>query len=140
MDLMTNLVDPELLGPPMNAMRSTLHPNGLAPHIANLPDYSAHLMMRLHRQLIMSGDDGIAALMEELRGYPGVEELASVAVEPAELLFAPFKLNLPDGPQLTFFSTLATFGTALDITLAELAIEQFFPADAVTDKTLRELY
>jgi transcriptional regulator with XRE-family HTH domain len=131
-------VDPKLLEPPVNAMRVTLHPDGLAPHIDNLADYSAHLMMRLHRQLIMSGDDGIAALMDELRGYPGVEELASVAVEPAELLFAPFRLNTPDGAQLTFFSTLATFGTALDITLAELAIEQFFPADAETERLLRE--
>jgi transcriptional regulator with XRE-family HTH domain len=139
MAIMSN-VDPKQLEAPVNTIRICLHPDGLAPLITNFAEYSAHLMMRLHRQLIMSGDDGIAELMDELRGYPGVEELASVAVEPADLLFSPFKVKLPDTPELTFFSTLATFGTALDITLAELAIEQFFPADEITDRTLRELY
>src|SRR3954468_6207554 len=93
-------VDPKLLEAPVNAMRVSLHPDGLAPHITNLADYSAHLLMRLHRQLIMSGADATAALPDERRGYPGVEELSSVAVEPAELLFAPFKLRLPDTPEL----------------------------------------
>jgi transcriptional regulator with XRE-family HTH domain len=140
MAIMTDSVDPALLGPPANTLRVTLHPDGLAPQIENLADYSAHLLMRLQRQSIMSGDPEMAALLDELRGYPGVEELASVAVEPAELLFAPLRMRLPDGTRLTFFSTLATFGTALDITLAELAIEQLFPADAETEALLRARY
>jgi transcriptional regulator with XRE-family HTH domain len=138
--IMADGVDPKLLEPPANTMRVTLHPDGLAPRILNLADYSAHLMMRLHRQLIMSGDQEIAELLDELRGYPGVEELASVAVDTADLLFAPLRMALPDGAELTFFSTLATFGTALDITLAELSIESLFPGDAETEQLLRERY
>jgi transcriptional regulator with XRE-family HTH domain len=133
-------VDAALLDGPINAMRVSLHPDGLAPRIGNLAEYSAHLLMRLHRQLIMSGDQGIAELLDELRRYPGVEEAASVSADPAELLFAPLRLELPDGAELTFFSTLATFGTALDITLAELAIESFFPADPATESILRERF
>jgi transcriptional regulator with XRE-family HTH domain len=140
MAIMGDIVDPKLLEPPANSLRVTLHPDGLAPQIENLADYSAHLMMRLQRQSIMSGDPEMAAMLDELRGYPGVEELASVAVEPADLLFAPLKMLLPDGTRMTFFSTLATFGTALDITLAELAIEQLFPADGETEALLRKRF
>jgi transcriptional regulator with XRE-family HTH domain len=133
-------VAPELLEPPINAMRVTLHPSGLAPRIDNLAEYSAHLLMRLRRHEIVAPDPAISALLDELRSYPGVEEAPSAAVEPAELLFVPLRLRAPDGEPLTFFSTLATFGTALDITLAELAIEQFFPADPATEKALRTAF
>jgi hypothetical protein len=84
----------------------------------------------------MSGDDELAALHEELRRYPGVHDPNSVAVEPASLLFVPLELRLPDATELRFFSTLATFGTAVDITLAELAIESFYPADEATTAAL----
>jgi transcriptional regulator with XRE-family HTH domain len=133
-------VVPELLEPPVNALRVTLHPEGLAPRIGNLAEYSAHLLMRLRRHEIVAPDPAISALLDELRGYPGVEEAASAAVEPADLLFVPLRLRGPDDTPLTFFSTLATFGTALDITLAELAIEQFFPADGATEDALRRLF
>jgi transcriptional regulator with XRE-family HTH domain len=129
-------VAPDLLAAPANALRVSVHPDGLAPRIANLAEYSAHLMTRLHRQLVLSGDEALDALYEELRGYPGVAERASSAVDPADLLFVPLRLRRPDGPDLTFFSTLATFGTALDITLSELAIESFFPGDEATAAAL----
>lgn len=134
MALLGDLVAPELLAPPLNTLRASLHPNGLAPHIVNLAEYSAHLIARLRRQAAVAADADLLALEEELRAYPGVSEESSA--EPAELLFVPLVLQPPGGPELTFFSTIATFGTALDITIAELAIESFFPADQTTTAAL----
>jgi transcriptional regulator with XRE-family HTH domain len=133
-------VSDELLTPPVNAMRVSLHPSGLAPRIENLGEWSAHLLTRLRRHEIMAPDPAISSLLDELRSYPGVEEPSSAAAEPAELLFVPLRLRGPAGASLTFFSTLATFGTALDITLSEISIESFFPADPATDSALRALF
>jgi hypothetical protein len=127
--LLTEDVAPELLEPPVNAMRVSLHPEGLAPHIANLPEYGEHLLVRVQRQAVLSGDPELGALAVEMAGYLGVESVTP-AVEPADLLFVP----------LSFFSTLASFGTALDITLAELAIEAFFPSDDATRDALRDRF
>ena len=127
----------ELLAPPVNALRVSLHPEGLAPRIVNFAEYGGHLMTRLHRQAILAADPALAALHEELRGYPGVSEVATTAVDPAALLFVPLVLRLSDEVTLSFFSTLATFGTALDVNLAELSIESFFPADKATEAALR---
>jgi hypothetical protein len=80
----------------------------------------------------VSGDRDLAALLDEVRSYPGMAEVAAVVPDPATMLFLPMRMTGPDGGELSFFSTLATFGTALDITLAELSIEAFFPADAAT--------
>jgi transcriptional regulator with XRE-family HTH domain len=138
--LLTDGVAPELLAPPVNALRVSLHPDGLAPRIANFAEYRDHLLVRLHRQLANSGDPALAELYDELRAYPGVGDAPSHPVEVAKLLFVPLVLRPPagvDGPTLSFFSTLATFGTALDITLEELAIEAFFPADPETEAALR---
>ena len=135
--VLTEGAAPELLAPPVNALRLSLHPDGMAPRIDNLAEYSAHLLTRLHRQAVLSADPALAALHEELRQYPGVASAPSSAVDPAALLFVPLRLRTPDGHPLTFFSTVATFGTALDITMAELAIESFFPADAATETFLR---
>ncbi len=135
--LMTFGVCPSLLEPPVNAMRVTLHPEGLAPRIRNLDEYSAHLLLRLRRQALLSQDPALDELLDELRAYPGVVEHASAAVEPMDLLFSPLRLAGPEDRELVLFSALATFGTALDITVAELAIEQFFPADAATAAALR---
>ncbi len=126
----------ELLAPPLNALRITLHPDGLAPRIANFPEWSEHLLTRLHRQALLSQDPALAELERELLTYPGVERASGVA-EPAKMLFVPLQLRLPSGAELSLFSTLATFGTALDITLEELSIESFFPADQATDSYLR---
>src|SRR5579885_2053544 len=69
--ILNSAVAPALLTPPVNALRSTLHPDGLAPQIVNLAEYRAHLLARLHRQVLLTADETLAALEAELRGYPG---------------------------------------------------------------------
>jgi transcriptional regulator with XRE-family HTH domain len=137
MGILAGGVAPELLVPPVNTLRVCLHPDGLAPRIVNLAEYGAHLLDRLHRQADVSGDRELAALHDELRRYPGVPEEPSTPAHPATLLFVPLVLREADGRELTFFNTIATFGTALDITVAELAIESLFPADEATAAALR---
>ena len=129
-------VPEDLLAPPANALRITLHPDGLAPRIGNLAEWSGHLLTRLHRQALLSQDPALAELERELLSYPGVEAGSALA-DPAEMLFVPLRLRLPDGTELSLFSTLATFGTAIDITLEELSIESFFPADEPTRRYFR---
>lgn len=135
-ELMSTLVNDRLLQQPVNTLRITLHPDGLAPHIENLAEYSAHLLARLDRQAVASGDDWLRDLASELRSYPGVVD-ALVPADTASLLFVPFMLRTGAGV-LRFFSTIATFGTALDITVADLAIESFFPADEATAAKLSQ--
>ena len=134
--LITAGVAPHLLEPPVNALRVTLHPDGLAPRIVNFAEYAAHLLVRLHREAAHPGP-GHRRPPRRAPGLPGVAEPPAPHVEPADLLFSPLRIEAPDGGELVFFSTLATFGTALDITLAELSIEPFFPADAATAAALR---
>ncbi len=131
----------ELLEPPVNAMRLSLHPDGLAPRVTNLGEYSAHLLERLDRQAARSFDPAVSELCAELRTYPGVREPSAQAADTASMLYIPLRLRTGDGSAdvLSFFSTVATFGTAVDITLDELAIESFFPADALTEAALRAL-
>jgi transcriptional regulator with XRE-family HTH domain len=134
--IFTEGVAPHLLEPPANALRVTLHPEGMAPRIENLAEYSGHLVGRLRREAATSGDPELHRLAAELEGYPGVShEHADNGV--AGRLFVPLALRADRGRTLRFFSTVATFGTALDITIAELAIESFFPADPETAETLR---
>ncbi len=135
--IFTEGVDPELLAPPINAYRLGLHPKGLAPRVRNFEEYSAHLLTQLARDVALSGDGDLAVLLGEVRGYPGVERGTTVLTDPAQLLFLPIRLGTADGRELSFFSTIATFGTALDVTLAELSIEAFFPADEATKRTLQ---
>src|SRR5947208_1187168 len=140
MALLTDGVAPELLAPPANALRVSLHPDGLAPRIVNLEEWSSHLLMRVQREIAVTGDATLTALREELLGYPGVVEAPSSPADPRELLFVPLVLRGADGDELRFFSTLASFGTALDITMAELSIESFFPADGATASALRAVW
>lgn len=137
--LMSAGVAPELFTPPINALRVTLHPDGLAPRIRNFGEWSEHLLCRLHRLAAASSDPVLAALEAELRDYPGVGSQAGAHVELSPQLYVPLVLEGPDGGELRFFSTIQTFGTPLDITLAELAIESFFPADEETGDALRAL-
>jgi transcriptional regulator with XRE-family HTH domain len=129
-------VSAELISPPANALRITLHPDGMAPRILNFNEWSGHLLTRLHRQALLSQDPALAELERELLGYPGVERSSGIA-EPEEMLFVPLRLRLLDDTVLSLFSTVATFGTALDVTLEELSIESFFPADDATQRYLR---
>jgi transcriptional regulator with XRE-family HTH domain len=131
--LLTARVAPHLLAAPANALRITLHPEGMAPYIRNLAEWRAHLLDRLRRQVAVTGDERLAALQDELAAYPGGEAKLP-AHEPG--IAVPLKIDA-DGTELAFFSTISTFGTAVDITLAELAIEAFFPADEATGDYVR---
>jgi transcriptional regulator with XRE-family HTH domain len=128
-------VAPELLEPPVNTLRVSLHPRGLAPRIENLAEYGRHIVTLVHRAASITADPVLDDLEAELRGYPGVADDDGPEVEPTTAVFVPLQLRTEQGV-LSFFSTIATFGTALDITLAELAIESFFPADPATAAAL----
>jgi transcriptional regulator with XRE-family HTH domain len=136
--LMTAGVSEALLTPPLNVMRIALHPDGLAPRIANFEEWSGHLLSRLAREVTATGDTGLAELYDELAALPGVSEREHAVPhgDGASRLMVTLRLKSPLG-DLNFFSTVATFGTAVDITLAELSIESFFPADASTGRLLR---
>ena len=135
MELMSTGIAPHLLEEPVNAMRVTLHPEGLAPRILNFPEYAAHLVDRLRREALSYADERLLALHDELCSYPGVAGSASPA-DTAGQVFVPMVLRTGEGV-LTFFSMLSTFGTARDITLEELAVDSFFPADEATAAVLR---
>ncbi len=124
-------VAPGLLEQP-NALRLTLHPDGMAPRIKNLGQWRHHLIGRLRREVTASGSDELAALLSEAESYPGP---SVESADPATVL-VPLELCTADGELLTFISTVTTFGTALDPTAAELSIEAFLPADEVTAATL----
>jgi hypothetical protein len=127
-------VAPELLQPPVNALRISLHPRGLAPRIANLAEWRAHLLSRLRRQAELTADAGLAELLREAQAYPaeGAFESASLAHE----VMVPFRIRVAEGV-LSFFSATTVFGSPVDVTLAELAIESFYPADRATEQAVR---
>ena len=128
-------VDPDLLAAP-NAYRIGLHPGGLLPRVREPAGWIAHLGHRLERALRWSGDPRLAALQREIRGYPGVAEVLDARPDPsAQELLLTVALADPDG-DLAFHSALTTFGGPHDVTLAELAVESFFPADAATRERL----
>jgi transcriptional regulator with XRE-family HTH domain len=134
-------IAPAFLEPPVNVMRLALHPDGLAPRIMNLAQLRGHLLERLQRQAEMTADPATSALLDELRGYdPGrMAPKRDRNGEPAVTdIVVPMRLQTPHGV-LTFITTTTIFGTPLDVTLAELAIESFFPADPQTHDTLRRL-
>jgi transcriptional regulator with XRE-family HTH domain len=116
-----------LLEPPINALRLSLHPEGMAPRIANLAEWRGHVLGRLRREVGVTQDPQLRSLLAELEAYPG----------PGEIV-VPLRLRHESG-ELAFMSTITTFGTPLDITLSELSIEAFFPADAHTATVLRAL-
>ncbi len=123
---------PELLEPPANAIRVALHPDGMAPRTLNLGEWSAHLLARLRREAAITGDPALEDLYAEAASYPGVETEPSGGGEPGlEGVVVPLRIAEGDR-ELSFISTLSTFGTAVDITLSELAIEAFYPANAET--------
>ena len=128
---------PHLLAPPVNVLRLSLHPEGLAPAILNLAEWKAHLLERLRRQVAATGDPTLAALQEELAAYPA-PAADSPSTDASAGLYVPMRLASPAG-ELSFLSTTTVFGTPLDITLSELAIEAFLPADAATADRLRAL-
>ena len=132
-------VDPLLLTPPVNVIRLSLHPAGLAPRIINLVEWRRHIIERLQHQIEITGDQAIQDLVEEVRDYPLPPGPPGRAPpRDHEQVAVPFRLATIQGP-LSFFSTTTVFGTPVEITLSELAIESFFPADQATAALMRRL-
>ncbi len=129
----------ELLQGPVNVLRLSLHPQGLAPRIANLRQWREHLFERLRQQIRATGDAVLVALLEELMGYPEASGAGPVALpgeHPGVLM--PFQFHTPHGA-LQLVSTTTVFGSPVDITLQELALETFFPANEASAGLLRNL-
>jgi len=133
-DFLLKGVNASLLQPPINVLRLSVHPEGLAPQIINFAEWRTHLFERLSRQIEITADSVLVNLEQELKSYPtpqnaeknqriGRVESSNIAIE--------FRL-LTDQGELSFLSTTTVFGTPLDVTLSELAVESFFPADAAT--------
>jgi transcriptional regulator with XRE-family HTH domain len=134
-------VDPSLLQPPINVLRLTLHPAGLASRIANLGEWRAHLLERVSRQIELTADSVLVDLMRELRSYPAAaraKEGRGLAECEGARVGVPLQLVV-EGGVLSFFSTTTVFGTPIDITLSELALEAFYPADAATAAAVRQI-
>jgi transcriptional regulator with XRE-family HTH domain len=128
-----------LLAPPVNAPRLTLHPQGLAPRIQNLPEWRSHLLDRLRRQVELTADPALADLLAEVRGYalpPGMRP-DHRPVDPHTVL-VPLRIATSAGV-LSFFTMTMVFGTAIDVTLSELTLELLFAADANTDAYVRRV-
>lgn len=130
-------VAPELLEPPANALRLTLHPRGLAPRIANLAEWRMHLLARLQKQIQITADPRLVELQRELLSYPvptGDRRGTSAADE--QVVAVPLQIQTTLG-LLSFFSMTAVFGTPIDVTLSELALEFFVPGNAATAEAVR---
>lgn len=131
-------VDPALLAPPVNVLRLSLHPGGLASRILNLAEWRAHLLARLAQQVEASADAVLSALADELAGYPAPPAARRTSPDRLGGIAVPLRLESPAGP-LSLISTTTVFGTPIDVTLAELAIEAFFPSDEPTAGRLAQL-
>ena len=133
--LFTGDVRPELLEPPVNVLRLSLHPDGMAPRIANLPEWRAHLLARLHRQAEATGDPRLFSLYSELEAYPGgLGDQGAQPPLPTDVV-VPLRYRTAQA-ELSFLSITAVIGTPMDVTVEELAIESFYPADPQTAKAL----
>jgi len=132
-------VCPELLAPPVNVFRLSLHPDGLASRIANLAQWRHHLFERLRQQIHATADPALLALQAELLEYPAPEESPPLVMAGEMLgVVMPFCFESVHG-MLSLISATTIFGTPVDVTLQELAVESFFPADAFTAQVLREM-
>ena len=136
--LVADLPD-SVVGPPLNVFRLCLHPDGLAKRTLNLQDWSTYLLGQLHRASVLSGDIEFKRLVDEVAGYPhvatrGDRRTWSIAEEPQVLI--PLRLDLGTS-ELSLFTTITVFGTPQDVTLSELAIELFYPADDASEVLLR---
>lgn len=136
---LVGVLPPELAGPPTNIFRASLHPDGLAAHTVNFDEWARHLLGQLRRAVAVTGDPELRAVEEEVTAYPNVVALpdrAEALPAAGPTLLVPCRLRL-GGTELSLFTTLTTFGTPRDVTLDELAVELFFPADEATDAALR---
>ncbi|MFH9727309.1 helix-turn-helix domain-containing protein [Streptomyces sp. NPDC017254] len=134
-----------LLAPPLNAMRITLHPEGLARRIRNLREWRGHLLHQMERQIGLARSESLRALYTEVTAYPlppGADDDDAPEAPGPEDVYPYFALPLRiehDGHVLSFVSSISTFNTPLDVTVAELAIETFLPADPATVAYLQSL-
>jgi transcriptional regulator with XRE-family HTH domain len=128
--------DESLLQSPLNVLRLSLHPNGIAPRIVNLPEWRTHVLSRLARDVEITADAQLSELLAELRAYPGGE--AKHLVDGGASVVVPLKIRTPEGAVLSFFSATTVFGTAVEVTLSELVLEAFYPADEFTAVALRQ--
>ena len=130
-------IDPALLEPPINLLRTGLHPRGFAPLIVNLAEWRAHFLRRLSQQVAISGDDDLRSLMDEIAGYPVPEGEDGAAGEAgSDEMLGPVRVRAPTGGEWSFFGMFASFDTPFEVTTSELAIELLFPADRVTAEAL----
>ncbi|WP_031475878.1 helix-turn-helix domain-containing protein [Streptomyces bicolor] len=129
-----------LLEPPLNAMRLTLHPEGLAPRIRNLREWRGHLLAQMDRRIALHRSEPLRKLYEEVAAYPVPEEPpgAEEPAEPVPYFALPMQIE-HEGRVLSFISSISTFNTPMDVTVAELAIETLLPADPATVKYLQSL-
>ncbi|MFJ4206295.1 helix-turn-helix domain-containing protein [Streptomyces sviceus] len=134
-------VPESLLQPPLNTMRLTLHPEGLAPRIRNLREWRGHLLEQMRRQIALRRSESLRALYEEVAAYPvtvfGTED-GLEQPEPVPYFALPMRIE-HEGRTLSFISSTSTFNTPMDVTVSELAIETFLPADPATAKYLHTL-
>lgn len=132
-------VPEELLAPPVNILRATLHPDGLSRQIRNLAQWRAHVLRRVRRQLERTAATGLAELLAELESYPAGHGTPEDQGDPAaEGIVIPMRLRTEAG-DLTLLYTTTLFGSPRDVTLDEIAVETFFPADAATARALRAM-
>jgi len=134
-------IEPRLMEPPVNVLRLGLHPEGLGPRVDNYMQWRKDVLMRLRQQIAATADPILIELLDELEAYPLPASAGEKADEQAPDyagVVVPFRLRTQHGV-LSFFSTTTVFGTPLDVTLAELAIESFFPADPQTTEMLARI-
>jgi transcriptional regulator with XRE-family HTH domain len=136
--LIEEVADISLLAPPINVLRLSLHPRGLAPRIVNLHEWRTHLIERLKRQIDASGDPVLANLERELSTYPAGAPTSRATHPEIAAIAHPLRLRMRK-EIFSFISTITVFGTPLDVTLSELAIESFFPTDQETAAALQRL-
>ncbi|MFD9192247.1 helix-turn-helix domain-containing protein [Streptomyces phaeochromogenes] len=144
--MLLDTVPEHLLAPPLNAMRLTLHPEGLAPRIRNLREWRGHLLAQMERDIALRRSEPLRALYEEVAAYPypaegspGSEDESDEGSGETVPYFAlPMQIE-HDGRVLSFISSISTFNTPMDVTVAELAIETLLPADPATVKYLQSL-
>jgi transcriptional regulator with XRE-family HTH domain len=136
MSLLGAMIDADLLVPPVNLMRAGLHPRGLARWIINLGQVRAYFIERLQRQVTLTADPHLAALLDEVSGYPCPEPQHDEPDASARPAHGPIRIRTPDGDDLAFFGLFATFDAPFDVTTSELAIELAYPADPRTAELL----
>ena len=136
--LLADGVADHLLAPPVNVLRLSLHPDGVAPRIVNLGEWRAHVLGRLRRQVELTADRALIDLLSEVSAYPAATDRSGKPPNVEHEIAVPFRIRTSVG-ELSFFSMTTVFGTPVDVMLSELALELFFPADDDTESAVQRL-